>query len=178
MIIDPKTLGFTEAGDQITIDLSGKCIQVDRVVRAFPRSHPDGYVSFLDGLGHEIGLLETMDGMEPQARSTLADFLKRQYFVPTISEILTVEISGTTSVWKVVTDDGERSFTVAGREALDGDRPPEIRIVDSAGQKYRIQDFWALDKTSRKAVMELLPDKILKSKLVARNSKGMTMRMR
>jgi hypothetical protein len=119
-----------------------------------------------------------MDGMEPQARSTLADFLKRQYFVPTISEILTVEISGTTSVWKVVTDDGERSFTVAGREALDGDRPPEIRIVDSSGQKYRIQDFWALDKTSRKAVMELLPDKILKSKLAARNSKGMTMRMR
>ncbi len=178
MIIDPKTLGFKEADDQITIDLSGKCIQVDRVVRAFPRSHPDGYVSFLDGLGHEIGLLETMDGMESRSRSILADFLKRQYFVPTILDILTVEISGTTSAWEVVTDNGERSFTVAGREALDGDRPPEIRIADSAGQRYRIQNFWALDRTSRQAVMELLPDKILKSKLVARNSKGMTMRMR
>ena len=178
MVIDPAALEIQVTDDQITLTLSGEPVKVDRVVRAFPRTHPNGFISFLDALGHEIGLLETMEGMAAESRTALEEFLKRQYFVPTIEEILSIEMTGTASDWVVLTDDGDRAFTLAGREALDGEKPPEIRIIDIQAQRYRIADFWALDRESRQAAMELLPDKILKSKLVARNSKGMTMKMR
>ena len=166
------------AADQIEIEVGGRTIPVDRVVRAFPRSHPNAFISFLDGLGHEIGLLESLDGLDPVSSEVLQEHLKRLYFVPTIEEILSVNTTGTTSRWHVRTDEGEKEFQVLGRESLDGDKPPAIRISDSNSRKYQITDYWELDRDSRTAIQELLPDRIVKSKLVARNSGGMVMRMR
>ena len=178
MNLQPKTLLVSEEGNRITIVNDGDTVAVDRVVRIFPKTHPTGHISFLDTLGHEIGLLKTTEGMEPDSEQILNDHLRRLYLIPTIEEIHSVESSGTSSVWRVATDDGEKSFDVVSRDSLDGDRPPEIRLTDSSGRRYLIADYWALDKESRQAIVELLPDKILKSKLVARNMKGVTMRMR
>jgi len=178
MNLHSETLLVSEAEGHITIVIDGKTVEVDRVARVFPKTHPDGFISFLDTLGHEIGLLETTNGMLPDSKGILNDHLRRLYFVPTIEEILSVESSGTASTWRVVTNEGERAFSVASRDALDGDRPPEICVTDLAGRRYKIRDYWGLDKDSRQAIVELLPDKIIKSKLVARNSSGMTMRMR
>lgn len=160
------------------VEIDGKPVECDRIVRAFPKSHPEAYISFLDPLGHEIGLLESCDGLDAESRTALFEHLKRLYFVPTIEEILSVQTTGTTSRWHVLTDDGERTFQVQSREALDGDKPPEIRITDAEGRRYLIPDYWELDKDSRAATQELLPDKIVKQKLVARKSSGMVMRMR
>jgi len=176
--LNPEKLQIRECEERVEIEVDGQTISVDRVVRAFPKSHPEAYISFLDELGHEIGLLESTEGLDAGSKTLLLDRLKRLYFVPTIQEILEVVTSGTSSSWRVVTDEGERSFQVTGRESLDGDKPPVIRVTDSEGQRYQIIDFWMLDGDSRQAIHELLPDKILRSKLVARKSGGMVMRMR
>lgn len=178
MILDPQKIRFEMAEGRGLLEIDGKTVPVDRVTRAFPKTRADGYISFLDELGHEIGLLETLDGMDDDSRSALEAHLHEVYFVPTIEEILEVTTSGTTSSWRVVTDEGERSFDLLGRHALDGEKPPSMRITDSEGRRYQIPDFWALDRDSRQEIQELIPDKILKSRLVARKSSGMVMRMR
>lgn len=178
MILNAESLCIRERKQGFDIEVEGRTVRVDRVVRAFPKSHPEAYISFLDEVGYEIGLLESTDGLDPQSKAILLDRLKRLYFVPTIQKILEVESSGTTSRWRVTTDEGDRSFRVLGRESLDGDKPPAIRVTDSEGHRYQITDYWELDKDSRQALLALLPDKILKSKLAARRSGGMVMRMR
>lgn len=142
MNLSPKSLRFQVEDDNVTIVSDGRTMLVDRVVRAFPKTHPEGYISFLDSLGHEIGMLETTDGMDADSRDSLVDYLRRLYFVPTIVEILSVESTGTSSLWRIITDDGERTFTVTSRESLDGDRPPEIRITTSAGQRFPTTGHW------------------------------------
>jgi hypothetical protein len=178
MELKPESLRIRPLDDDIEVSVEGKTIAVDRVVRAFPRSHPDAYISFLDHLGHEIGLIVSCKGMEAESKTALMDHLRQLYFIPTIEEILSVETTGTTSKWRVVTDDGDREFQVLGRESLDGEKPPRIQVTDSDARKYQIVNYWELDKESRLAIHELLPDRIVKSKLVARRSSGMVMRMR
>tara|TARA_A100001037_G_scaffold289841_1_gene302047 strand:+ start:495 stop:1001 length:507 start_codon:yes stop_codon:yes gene_type:complete len=163
-----EDLVFRKDGDNLEIVVSGKSYKVDRVVRAFPQTQSEEYISFLDRFGHEVGLLESTDGMDKDSKTALLDHLKQVYFVPTIEEILSVETTGTTSKWTVVTDDGERVFQVLGRESLDGEKPPLIRVTDADGRRYQISNYWKLDKESRATILELLPDKILKWRLVAR----------
>ena len=149
-----EDLVFRKDGDNLEIEVSGKSYKVDRVVRAFPQTQSEEYISFLDRFGHEVGLLESTDGMDKDSKTALLDHLKQVYFVPTIEEILSVETTGTTSKWTVVTDDGEK--------------PPLIRVTDADGRRYQISNYWKLDKESRATILELLPDKILKWRLVAR----------
>ena len=177
MIIRPGSLRFRASGDTVEIEIDGKSYPVDRVTKAFPKTDPGAYVSFLDRLGHEIGLLESTDGMDTESKLELIDHLKRIYYVSAIQEIHHVEATGTTSRWHVRTDEGERTFQIPGRESLDCDKPPAMQITDSEGRRYQIQNYWKLDKESRQAIKGLLPDKIVKSRL-APKSKGTAMRMR
>ena len=178
MNIKPESLKVRVEEDALHVEIDGKRVDCDRVVRAFPKTHSDSFVSFLDPVGHEIGLLESSEGMDLESRSALLEHLKRLYFVPTIQEVISVGTAGTSSRWRVKTDDGEKEFQVASRESLDGEKPPAIKVTDSEGRRYQIVDYWELDKDSQAEMQELLPDKIVKSKLVARKSSGMTMRMR
>ena len=162
----------------------GKCGSPDGYLKKavnekFPKTHPHSHISFLDKLGHEIGLLEKLDGLEQESRSVLEEHLKKIYFVPEIEEILSVKTTGTTSRWTVVTEEGERSFQVLGRESIDGDKAPAMQITDAEGRRYRITDYWEMDKDSRQVIQELLPDKIVKSKIAGRRSgSSVVMRMR
>jgi len=178
MVLEPQETRFQVTGSDVQIEVAGQPIPVDRVVRAFPQTRPNAYISFLDSLGHEIGILETCEGMDPDSRAALDAHLRKLYFIPTITEILSVETAGTTSRWRVITDDGERTFQVSGRESLDGEKPPKIQVTDAESRKYKIDDYFELDEESRGMISELLPDKILKSKVGSRNSSGMVMRTR
>ena len=179
VVLNPVSLTVRVVGDAVEIVVDEKTIPVDRVARAFPKTHPHSHISFLDKLGHEIGLLEKLDGLEQESRSVLEEHLKKIYFVPEIEEILSVKTTGTTSRWTVVTEEGERSFQVLGRESIDGDKAPAMQITDAEGKRYRITDYWEMDKDSRQVIQELLPDKIVKSKIAGRRSgSSVVMRMR
>ena len=158
---------FEKQGETFTLRVAGEeeAYDVHRVVRVFPQSQPGAYVSFLDGLGHEVGLLENMDGMDRTSRALLEDLLREQYFVPTVHLIQTVERIGSGSNWVVETERGQAEFRIGSRDALNGDTPPSIVVASSDGRRYRIPDYWALDRESRELINDMLPDKILKYRL-------------
>ena len=139
MVLNPVSLTVRVVGDAVEIVVDEKTIPVDRVARAFPKTHPHSHISFLDKLGHEIGLLEKLDGLEQESRSVLEEHLKKIYFVPEIEEILSVKTTGTTSRWTVVTEEGERSFQVLGRESIDGDKAPALPITEADSSTFVAQ---------------------------------------
>ena len=90
--------------------------------------------------------------------------LKARYFVPRILEIRSVVTKGTGKLWDVLTDDGAYTFRIQGRDDLDGSAPPAITVKDEHGHRYRIEDYWELDRDSRECIRDLLPDKILRAR--------------
>ncbi len=152
----------TDSGVQVAID--GVARRVGRMVRAFPRTDPERYVGLLDPDGREIGMIEAPSRLDGASRVLMEEVLKADYFVPTILEIRSVTPGGTGSLWEVLTDDGQRTFRIQDREALDGSEAPAIAVTDEDGKRYRIEDYWALDRQSRKAIQDLLPDRVLKAR--------------
>ena len=164
MDLNPQSIRLRREGEAIYVEVDGARHRVDRVAKAFPRSNPERYLGLLDPEGHEIGLIEDPERLDPASREILADEVRRIYFVPTIAEIISVEPQGIGTLWQVTTDDGEKSFRVADRDALDGSQAPGITVSDDRGKRFRIEDYWALDRESRDAIRDLLPDKVLRVK--------------
>ena len=169
MNLDPTALSLKKDGDKIEALIHGETERVARVARAFPRSNPDRFVSLLDAVGHEIGIIENPGELDDASREVLEAELKAIYFVPTIRAIRSVVSKGTGSEWTVDTDDGEYTFRILGRDALKGDEPPTLEIVDEHGKRYKIDSYWELDAQSRDLTSDLLPDKTLKARYYTRS---------
>ena len=170
MNLDPTAVSLQKNGNKIEALIHGETEHVDRVARAFPRSNPDHFVSLMDEVGHEIGIIENPKELDSASRKVLEAELKAIYFVPTIRAIRSVVSKGTGSEWTVDTDDGEYTFRILGRDALKGDEPPTLEIADEHGKRYKIDNYWELDAQSRDITSDLLPDKILKARYYTRSS--------
>ena len=169
MNLDPAAVSLKKNGDKIEALIHGQTTFVDRLARAFPHSNPDQFVSLMDELGHEIGIIENPKKLDDASRNLLEAELKAIYFVPAISAITSVVSKGTGSQWTVDTDDGEYTFRILGRDALKGNEPPAVEITDEHGKRYRIDNYWDLDAESRDMTSDLLPDKVVKARYYTRS---------
>lgn len=169
MNLDPAAVSLKKNGDKIEALIHGETTFVDRLARAFPHSNPDQFVSLMDELGHEIGIIENPKKLDNASRNLLEAELKAIYFVPTISAITSVVSKGTGSQWTVDTDDGEYTFRILGRDALKGNEPPTVEITDENGKRYKIDNYWDLDAESRDLTSDLLPDKVVKARYYTRS---------
>ncbi len=136
--------------------------QVNRVARAFPRSNADRFIGLMGEDGHEICLIEDPGTLDADSQEILVAALKDTYFIPRIREILAMSPRGTGGEWTVVTEEGEVEFRTQDREALDGSEPPSITVTDENGRRYRIEDYWAMDRESRNTMRDLVPDEVLR----------------
>ena len=164
MNLNPDRIKLSRDEHGVHVLLEGQQVPVDKVALAFPQSDPDRYVGLLDADGHEIGLIEEPKKLDKASQELLDQLLREIYFVPTILEIRAVESRGTSSQWEVMTDDGEKSFRIPDREALDGSDAPAITVTDESGKRYLILDYWDLGREDREAIRDLLPDKVVRSR--------------
>ncbi|MDE2998909.1 MAG: DUF1854 domain-containing protein [Gemmatimonadota bacterium] len=148
--------------DHIEAVIGDNVHQVTRVARAFPRSNPDRFVGLLGEDGQEICLIEDPGTLDADSQEILNAALKDAYSFPRIREILSVAPRGTGGEWTVVAEEGEIVFRTQDREALDGSEPPGITITDDNGRRYRIEDYWAMDRESRNTIRDLVPDEVLR----------------
>ena len=161
MDLEPETIRLIRNGDKIQVSMNGDQKNVERIVRAFPESNPDIYIGLMDANGKEIGMIEDPRRLDAESKSLLDAELKEIYYVPNILEIASVVPDPPGSVWEVITEDGEETFRIRDRDALDGSEAPAILVTDDTGKRYRIEDYWALDRESRRDLRHLIPDKVL-----------------
>ncbi|HCR16482.1 MAG TPA: hypothetical protein DIU35_03280 [Candidatus Latescibacteria bacterium] len=164
MNLDAQQIKILKDEQGMKVRLNGETLPVDKVALAFPQSDPDRYVGLLDADGHEIGLIENPDKLDKESQDLLDRALREIYFVPTILEIRSVTSRGTSSQWEVVTDDGDRSFKIPDRDALNGSEAPALTITDESGKRYLIPDYWTMAREDREAIRDLLPDKVVRSR--------------
>ena len=142
-------LRLTVEGDRSYLRVSARA--------AFPLSDREHFIELYDGSDETIGVIRSLDELSPDDRDALRAELDRRYFTPVIIRIDRVRRELGLHRWDVVTDRGERSFTVKSlREDVEILSDGRIRLKDVEGRIYEIPDPSILPPPSRKLLEELL----------------------
>jgi hypothetical protein len=149
--VDRDQIGSIEStGDTLWwIKGSGRD-EIGSLVRCFPATSPDAWLSLRDRDGHELALIRNLDDLDSDSRSTVAPLLHEKYHIPTIVRILSVELVETGKHIRVETLNGPDTLNIASESDADFSNYPAVRITDRSKQrKYLIEDAADLDKESR-----------------------------
>lgn len=122
--------------------------------RAFPFDHPFSYISVLDKDSKEIGMIADLAVLKEEDAAAIRRELDRKYYTPVVKSILSMKDKFGFSYWKVLTDEGELSFTLQDtfHSLMKVDGGTRIFITDIDGNRYEIPDIEALDRSSYKKI--------------------------
>lgn len=129
--------------------------EYDRVFlhRAFPFEDKFNYISVNDKDGKEIALIKSLDDINEEQRRYITDELNRKYYSPVIKKIISMKERFGFSYWKVLTDTGERTFTIQDTyRNIHKIDTSHIFLTDVDGNRYDIPDIEALDRKSYKKI--------------------------
>ena len=118
--------------------------------RAFPMSHPEEHIVLRDGGGREIGVLRDLREVALPMRALIETELRRRYFLPQITAILSVTERFGSTEWDVETDRGPRRLAMRQiNEAITEISPERYLLTDVEGNRYEVKDLNSLDPESR-----------------------------
>ena len=116
-----------------------------RIARAFPLSDPDRYIGLRDGDDKDIGILESLHGLDTVSRAIIEEELSRRYFTPRVIGVNSVSEAFGVVDWDVETSKGPRRFLVRNLRdssyTLGGSR---IMMTDVDGNRYEFPDARSL----------------------------------
>lgn len=158
LYITRENAKFNKENDFVTMTLTapnddGICETktYDRIFlhRAFPFDYPYAYVSVLDSDSKELGLIANIDDLGEDTAKILRDELDRKYYTPVIKQIISLKDKFGFSYWKVMTDEGELSFTLRDTfQSLLKVGGNRIFVNDIDGNRYEIPNLEELDRKS------------------------------
>ncbi|MDM0114506.1 DUF1854 domain-containing protein [Variovorax sp. J22R133] len=125
-------------------------------VRAFPLTAPDDGISLVGADGKELLWIDRLDGLAPDARSMLDEFLATRDFAPTLLQLHKVSSFGVPSTWTVSTDRGDTSFVLKAEEDIRRLEDGSLLIASAAGVLFRVPKPAELDRPSRKLLERFL----------------------
>lgn len=128
-----------------------------RIARAFPLSDPDRYIGLRDGNDKDIGILETLDGLDAESRSIIDEELERRYFTPQVTRVDSVEEAFGVVTWEVETTKGPRRFLVRNLKdssyTLGSSR---VMMTDVDGNRYEFPDGRALGPKALQVLSKIM----------------------
>ncbi len=147
-----ETLHFRHEGSRLQMRKQGEeDWQGVSVVRLFPFSESEGWISVLDEKGKEIGILRELRGLSLEDRASVREELARRYLVPEIRRILSCRQRFDLVEWTVQTDRGKATFLTRNfRQQVNEPLPRRLTFTDVEGNRYDVPDLAALDPQSRR----------------------------
>lgn len=105
--------------------------RLGHILSVFPISNKNHFTSLRDEHGNELGVIDQAHELDPDSRRLLKDELERSYFLPRISDIVSIESHLSIFTFYVETDRGPRTFEV---------RNPRQNVRSIGGDRYIIKD--------------------------------------
>ncbi|MCL2212885.1 MAG: DUF1854 domain-containing protein [Oscillospiraceae bacterium] len=153
--LTPENAVFTRVNEFITLTLPGDEKPERGKVslrRSFPYEFMYEYISVLDGDERELGMIRDVKQF-PQVEELLKAELDRRYYTLKINKILHFKERYGFSYWKTETDRGPADFTLKDTyRSIYKIGAGHIAITDVDGNRYEIDDVYALDKASFKKI--------------------------
>ena len=151
VLLDASTLTFFRHGAtlRLTIADDRSYLRVS-VLRAFPLSEPDRFLSIRDGAGKEIGLIVDAAALAAESRALVAADLERRYVIPVVTLVRTAKERFGTVDWTMETDRGIVRLTTRNlRENVQRPSPERLILNDVDGNRYDIRNVDALPRESQ-----------------------------
>jgi hypothetical protein len=120
------------------------------IMRAFPITDPDHWISICDADGHEILSIEDPSTLSREVHHVIAEELNLREFLPIIQRIIKVSTTSDPSEWQVETDRGITRFMLNDEDDVHRLDTHRILIIDAHGIRYLIPDTRRLDFSSRR----------------------------
>jgi hypothetical protein len=139
------------------VEIEGdRCVLAAQFKRVFPLSHPNKFISIQDPTDHEIGVLESLEGMPDSQRDIILQELDRRYFTPWVQRI--DELRQDAGMWKFVvqTQRGPAEFYVRNwRDSAHEASPGRWQIHSVDGLRFEIRQVDELDARSQNLLEQL-----------------------
>lgn len=153
IFLDPKKVTLFRTGGsavRATIDDpqlgEERTYLVCQLARAFPLSVSEKYIGLRDAKDKDIGMLESLEGLDAASRAIVDEELARRYFLPVILRVTKVKKEYDTVNFEVDTDKGPRKFAVQNlKDSVLEITPGRVLLTDRTGSRYEIPDINRLD---------------------------------
>ncbi len=120
--------------------------------RQFPFELQWEFISVLNAENEEIGIIRDIEIFGDGAK-LLREELERRYYSPVIKKILSVKERYGFSYWKVMTEEGEVSFTLHDTyRSIIHASDDRVLMLDVNGNRFEIPSVAGLDKKSYKKI--------------------------
>lgn len=140
------------------VEIAGEFSILSAVIRrVFPLSNPAIYLSIQDGSGKEVGVLRTIQGLDPQTEAIFNEELDRRYYTPQVERIDSLRMEA--GMWKfnVQTQRGAAEFYVRNwRDNAHEITPGRWQILSVDGARFEIMKVDELDAKSQRLLDQLL----------------------
>lgn len=140
-------------GGFISLDLNGEHCDRVKVVRLFPFTDANKYLSIREygGASKEIGIIEDLDAMPEETKSLIEHQLTLCYFTPVISKIYSIKDEYGYAYFHVLTDKGECKFAInMGSNAVSKLSDTRLIIQDVDENRFEIRDTDALTQKEKR----------------------------
>jgi len=149
--LDPKQLRFVTHGANLRLTVADEISYLDvQVIRMFPLSEPERYLSVRSNDKQEIGLIPRVADLDTENRRVVLQELDRRYLMPVVKRVLDVRERFGIAEWEVETNRGRRTFTMRNmHENIIQISPARCLLNDVDGNRYDVPDLRQLDAASR-----------------------------
>lgn len=149
---DNAVFARTEGGF-ISLEFDGKKWERVQVIRLFPFTEPDQFISIrtVEERSKEIGVIEDMKKVSKETRKMLEEQLKLHYFTPVIEKVLDIKDEYGYAYFHVMTDRGECRFTInMGGNAVVRLTDTRLLITDLDENRFEIPDVLQLSQKEQR----------------------------
>lgn len=156
--LEPARVRLTRHDARIDAEVDGALPVMNvTLMRAFPFSEPERYLSLRDDKNEEIGLIVEPASLEPASRAIAEEELRRRYVVPVVQRVVSIRERFEVIECQVETDRGSCAFSVRNlRENLLRPSPNRMLLIDVDGNRFDIPDLSALPATSQALILSHL----------------------
>ena len=151
LYLDPAQVRFTRAGARIDVSIAGAPPVANvSVLRAFPLSTPDRYLSIRNEKNEEVGLLADPAGLDAESRAIVIEELHRRYVLPRVRRVIQIRERFEILECHVETDRGVCHFSIRNlRENVLRPQPNRYILTDVDGNRFDIPDLRELPLASQ-----------------------------
>ncbi|MFC5652852.1 DUF1854 domain-containing protein [Paenibacillus solisilvae] len=130
--------------------MDGYLYEQVKLVRAFPFSIPDNFISLRTADNQEILLLRDLIGLDDNSRQLANEELQRRHIIPQIMRIISIFNQSSQWFWNVDTDCGPVVIIMDNlHENIHPIADGRWILTDAEGFRFELSNVAAMDDTSR-----------------------------
>ncbi|MGM0884612.1 MAG: DUF1854 domain-containing protein [Bacillota bacterium] len=132
------------------VELEGKCYDRVTIVRCFPYTMPDRFISVRSADGGEIAMIQDLNILEEESFQVVREELHRTYMIPIVKQILSVKKRGTEWHLRVETNYGPAELVMDNlHENIQPVTDSRWMVTDNEGRRFELSDPDRMDARSR-----------------------------